>query len=236
MTAETARERTMAAGSEPAADTELLQLRYVTKRWSDVTVLDDVDLHLPRGRITWVCGDNGVGKTTLLRIATGLILPDSGTVTLVGLRPDHDRRAYHERIGFLAAGDRGLYARLSVRQNLEFSASISFLRGSRRRSAVTAAIDRFDLGSLASRRVDRLSMGQRQRVRLALTFLHDPEMVLLDEPRTSLDENGLRLLTDALDEVTRRDGAALWCSPTGDDTALRYDDAYVLRDGKLRPW
>lgn len=212
----------------------MLELREVTKRWRDLLVLDRIDFTLPAGCVVRLSGDNGAGKTTLLRISTGLVLPDAGSVTIAGLQADRDRRAYYRRLGVLSAGDRGLYARLTVRQNLEFAAGIAFLRGRQLRDAVANAIDRFDLDSMQRHRVDRLSMGQRQRVRLGMTFLDDPDVVLLDEPRTSLDEAGLRMLQAGLDEVTGRGGAALWCSPTGDDPPLRTDQVYVLRDGKLR--
>jgi ABC-type multidrug transport system ATPase subunit len=216
--------------------TNALDLTDVTKRWGELTVLDGVDLTVTAGSIVRVSGDNGVGKTTLLRIATSILVPDAGSVRVGGFSPDRDRRAYQQSLGFLAAGDRGLYARLTVRDNLEFAAGIAFLRGSRRRQAVAAAVDRFGLGPLERRRVDRLSMGQRQRVRLAITLLHEPDLVLLDEPRTSLDETGVELLTDALEHVTRCGGAALWCTPTAGDSSLPFDHAYELHDGKLRPW
>jgi ABC-2 type transport system ATP-binding protein len=215
---------------------DALALTGVTKRWGALTVLDDVDLRVPPGTIVRVAGDNGAGKTTLLRIATGMVAPETGSVTVAGLHPARDRRAYHESLGFLAAGDRGLYARLTVRDNLDFAAGICFLRGARRRRAVADAIDRFDLRALERRRVERLSMGQRQRVRLAIALLHEPRLVLLDEPRTSLDEAGLEILVDALEGFTAAGGAAVWVSPTGDDSGLPFDRAYVLEDGKLRPW
>lgn len=219
-----------------SASAPALELTGVTKHWGTARVLDNVDLSVSPGTVVRVAGDNGVGKTTLLRIATGMVVPEGGTVRVAGLHPDRDRRAYHGSLGFLAAGDRGLYARLTVRENLEFAAGIAFLRRARRRDVIDAAVERFGLAAFQRRRVDRLSMGQRQRVRLGLALLHEPRLALFDEPRTSLDEAGVELLTDTLDEVTSRGGAAVWCTPTGDDTSLPFDHAYELHDGKLRPW
>ncbi len=212
-----------------------LVLDGVSKCWGNLTVLDQVDLVLEPGQVAWVGGDNGAGKTTLLRIASGLILPDGGHVELCGLSSEHDRRHFYRQLGVLAAGDRGLYARLTVRQNLEFAAGLALLPRARRRQAIATSLERFDLGALAERRVDRMSMGQRQRSRLALTFLHEPTVVLLDEPRTSLDESGLGLLAAALEELTARRGAAVWCSPVGDEPSIKIDSSFVLRDGKLKP-
>src|SRR5436190_273505 len=89
------------------------------------------------------------------------------------------------------------------------------------------------LEDLRPQRVDRISLGQRQRVRLALTFLHDPQLVLLDEPRNSLDGSGVSLLTQALEEHRKAGGTAIWCAPTGEGVDMDFDAAYQLSGGKL---
>lgn len=229
-----ATEETAGAAQAATAPT-VLRLAGVTKRWRDAVVLDDVDLELHAGEFAWLGGENGTGKTTLLRIAAGLIRPQSGEVTLQGLTVERNRVAYYRRIGFLSAGDRGLYARLTARQNLDFAGGMALIPRQQRREAVNAAIERFALEPLARRRVDRMSMGQRQRVRLAMTFLHDPVVILLDEPRTSLDDTGLELLGRAIDDVKGRGGCALWCSPRGDPPRLDVDVRYALEAAKVVP-
>jgi ABC-2 type transport system ATP-binding protein len=214
---------------------EGLVIRGVSRNYGDRPVLDRVDLSVEPGTSVLVTGPNGAGKTTLLRIAAGVITADSGKVSLGGLDPEKSRRAYQRQIAFLSAGDRGLYARLKVRQNLEFWARIAFIPADRRETAVEAAIDRFRLRELADRRSDRLSMGQRQRVRLAMTFCHEPALVLLDEPGSSLDQEGLDQLTRAIEDVLEGGGAVLWCAPTGDHESLPADKAYMVREGALEP-
>ena len=199
----------------PAPDpATLLVLRGIHKRWGDLQVLEGVDLDLRPGDLVALTGPNGAGKTTLLRIATGLILPDAGEVRLRGLDPERERRAFQRLLGYLPAGNGGLYARLTVRQNLEFWAGLALLPRERRARAVDELMSRFKLDELASRRVDRMSMGQRQRVRLATTFVHDPEVVLLDEPATSLDDEGTAIVVEVLAELAARGGAAIWCAPS----------------------
>ena len=204
----------------------------VSKSWGKRPVLRSVGFQVSCGETAWVGGKNGVGKTTLLRIVAGLVLPEEGTVRLNRLDPRRDRRRYQQEIGFLSAGDRGLYARLSVRQNLELWARLAFLRGERSRSAVAAMIDRFSLEELAESRVDRLSLGQRQRVRLAMAFLHDPRLVMLDEPVNSLDEDGVALLRAALVRLNERGGSGIWCSPSPPQLP-QVSRLYELRDGRL---
>jgi ABC-type multidrug transport system ATPase subunit len=148
------------------------------------------------------------------------------------LDPRQERRQYHRRLGFLSAGSGGLYAHLSVLENLDFWAALAFVPRRRRRSAVLGSIERFELEPLADNRVDRLSMGERQRVRLAMTFVHSPEVVLLDEPFTSLDDAGKGLVNRALEELASRSGSALWCSPTPEPGGPRFDASYVMEDGR----
>jgi ABC-2 type transport system ATP-binding protein len=164
-----------------------------------------------------------------------VITPSAGSVSLGGLDPDRDRLRYQRRIGVLSAGDRGLYARLTVQQNLEFWTRIALIPPHRREPVIERVLDRFRLRELTSRRTDRLSMGQRQRVRLAMTFCHEPELVLLDEPGSSLDQEGLDQLRREIDEVTARGGSILWCAPTGDHESLPADRAYIVREGALEP-
>ena len=209
----------------------------ITKVWGRKPgnrVIDKLELTLEPGTLTWIGGSNGVGKTTMLRVLAGLIGPTEGHVHVFGLRSEHDRRAYQQRLSFLSATGTGLHARLSVRRQLDYTARIGFVPRERRPTAVEESIRRFSLTELADHRVDRLSMGQRQRVRLAMTFIKEPDLVLLDEPRNSLDSEGSAMLVAAVHEVVGRGGAVLWCSPLGESLGLRFDRKMILDQGKLK--
>jgi ABC-type multidrug transport system ATPase subunit len=214
-----------------------LELQGIVKRWRGATVpvLDGVGLRVAPGSSVRIDGVNGAGKTTLLRIAAAIITPEDGTVRLDGIDPELDRCAFARRVAFLAAGNTGLYARLKVRQQLAWWARMCFLPRDSRDDRVAAAIATFGLSELAGRRLDRLSMGQRQRVRLAMTFLPDPQIVLLDEPRTSLDEEGIETLVAELRAVTDRGGGVVWCAPAGEPPALDFDAWWMLAAGALAP-
>jgi ABC-2 type transport system ATP-binding protein len=212
-----------------------LAIRKVCKRWREdlPPVLEDLDLTLEPGSRTWVGGRNGAGKTTMLRIAAGLIEPERGRAEVWGVGAQKNRARYQQLVSFLPAGDRGLYARLTVRKQLEFWARIALVSRKRFDRTIERAIDTFDLRELADRRVDRMSMGQRQRLRIAMTFLAEPEIVLLDEPLTSLDDEGAQLLEGAIEELLARDGAVLWCSPSGEKMDAQFDARWMLEQGKL---
>jgi ABC-2 type transport system ATP-binding protein len=212
-----------------------LLVSNVVKRWRGAPqpVLAGVSLALAPGTCTWIGGRNGAGKTTLLRIVAGVIEPDSGQVQAFELDWRRQRSRYQRLVSYLPAGDRGLYARLTVRAQLEFCGRIALIESRRLRVAVAEAIERFELGELAERRVDRLSMGQRQRVRLAMTFLPAPRLVLLDEPVTSLDGEGAAMLAGAVEELRGEGGAVLWCSPQPEIDYLRFDASWRLEGGSL---
>ena len=223
----------LATPARPPVLADGLLLTGVRRSWSRREVLRGVELELVPGTANWLGGRNGAGKTTLLRIAAGAIAPDAGTVLLDGLSPRRARRAFQERIGLLSAGDRAMYGRLTVRHHLEMWARFAMVPRASRAPAIARALARFELEELADRRLDRMSMGQRQRARLAMVFLHDPAVVLLDEPHTSLDDDGRELVARALDELRARGGAALWCSPLGDRIDYAFDERWMLDDGLL---
>lgn len=223
--------------SDDLATAPGLILSGLTKRFpkEDWLVLDGIDLTLESGTTVSIRGSNGAGKTTLLRVLGGLIEPDSGTVTLNGLDSERDARDYRSRISLLSAGSTGLFARLSVRRHLRYWARLGFLSAEESEEAIERMLDMFDLRGLAHRRADRISMGQRQRVRVAMTFLHDPELVLLDEPQNSLDDEGVETLEMALQRVLARGGVAVWCSPAGMQEERDFDQRFTLEAGRLHP-
>jgi ABC-2 type transport system ATP-binding protein len=214
----------------------LLKIDDLYHRWKGPKppILDGVDLALGEGEVTWVGGRNGAGKTTLLRLAAGILLPQRGSVH-IGDLPSHARGTYQRKIGFLSAGDRGLQARMRVRQQLDYWARLAYVDPKRRPQTVELNLERFGLVEFADRRVDRMSMGQRQRIRLAMAFLHEPQVILLDEPRNSLDDEGYALLAAQSELAAARGATILWCSPRGEDRVIECDASYSLEDGRLVP-
>lgn len=214
----------------------LLKIDDLYHRWKGPKppILDGVDLSLGEGEVTWVGGRNGAGKTTLLRLAAGILLPQRGSVH-IGDLSSHARGTYQRKIGFLSAGDRGLQARMRVRQQLDYWARLAYVDPKRRPQMVALNLERFGLVEFADRRVDRMSMGQRQRIRLAMAFLHEPQVILLDEPRNSLDDEGYALLAAQSELAAARGATILWCSPRGEDRVIECDASYSLEEGKLVP-
>jgi ABC-2 type transport system ATP-binding protein len=219
----------------PGANERILELEGLHHRWKGPKppVLEDVSLTLRAGEVTWIGGRNGAGKTTLLRLAAGILLAQRGSVRLGALTPASNGAAYRRQIGFLSAGDRGLQARMRVSQQLDYWGRLAYVPRQRRAELVADSMRRFGLEELAALRVDRMSMGQRQRVRLAMAFLHEPRVLLLDEPRNSLDDEGYQLLNEQIEQAAQRAATVLWCSPRGEDRVIDCDVGYTLVDGRL---
>ena len=219
-------------------DEHVLIVDQVSKQWpgKSACTLDHLGLNVEPGEVIGIVGANGAGKTTFLRILAGIIDPEKGGVLLLrgGVSPARRRRDYQRRVGLLSAGDRGLYARMSVASHIDLWARLSLIAGKQqRRQAGRLALERFRLDELASSRVDRLSMGQRQRLRLALTFLHEPDVVLFDEPTNSLDGEGIALMRQAVDVLLARGGACIWVGPEGVPPSLASNRVLRLREGRL---
>jgi ABC-2 type transport system ATP-binding protein len=213
----------------------LLEIRDVQHRWrkAPTPVLDGVSLVVAHGETVWIGGRNGVGKTTLLRVAGGILIPQQGSVAIEGQTPRARRGAYQRRIGYLSAGDRGLYARLTVTQMLDYWARLAYVPRSHRPSLVAAAVSDFGLERYAQHRVDRLSQGWRQRVRLAMAFLHLPDVLLIDEPRNSLDDDGYAVLNEQVHRAAARGASVLWCSPREEAGSIRFQRAFRIEAGNL---
>jgi ABC-2 type transport system ATP-binding protein len=212
-----------------------LTLHGVTKRWPGAAepVLDCVDLHVECGAVVRIDGANGAGKTTLLRVAAGLIRPEAGRVRLGKLDVEGHRTAFQRDVGFVSAASVGLYARLTVSDHLRLWSRLALMDRRQAAAAGDRVLDGLGLRALVHRRVDRLSSGERQRVRLAAAFLHDPAVVLLDEPRTSLDEDGAALLASEVRRVCAAGGAAVCSAPSGEPDPVPSDLYLTIRDGRL---
>jgi ABC-2 type transport system ATP-binding protein len=185
---------------------DVVELRALTKRFRSVMAVDALDLTVPAAARVGLLGPNGAGKTTTLLMLLGVILPDAGTVHVVGRQLPRHRSKAMEQVGFVA-GYLPLPENLTVRESLEIFAGLYGIR--RPGAVVTTAIERFGVGPLAGRRGQELSSGQRTLVGIVKAVLHRPRLLVLDEPTASLDPDVAQRVRTALLDVHREDGTAL---------------------------
>ena len=188
--------------------TVTIQTWGLSKRYGNVLAVDAVDLRVDRGEIYGFLGLNGAGKTTTIRALLGMIRPSAGGVSLFGEPIGPRGRGPWRRVGHLVEAP-AAYPELTVRENLEIARR---LHGVADASVTMRAIDRFGLGAYVDRRAGTLSMGNLQRLGLARALLHEPELVILDEPANGLDPAGVVEVRQLLSAIAREQGVTVFMS------------------------
>lgn len=177
-------------------DSHTLTIDHICKRYGDVVALDDLGFEVHPGEIFGFVGSNGAGKTTTMRIALGVLSADSGEVRLGGRPVDLDVR---RTIGYMPE-ERGLYPKMKVGAQLAYLAELHGLSRTEAASAVTRWTDRLGIADRVGDTVDSLSLGNQQRVQLAAALVHDPAVLVLDEPFSGLDPVAVDVMSDVLAE------------------------------------
>ena len=204
----------------------VLSLDTISKSFAGKPAVKDVSFQVGKGEIVGFLGPNGAGKTTTLRMALGLITPDSGTIRLFGQDPG---ATSFGRIGFLPE-ERGLYRKTKAREAI---AHIAQLNGMKRRAAITRAdemLDKYGLGEAKHKKIKDLSKGMAQKVQLIAAIAHDPEFLILDEPFSGLDPVNQKLLEDMVREIAQR-GRTIIFSTHVMEHAERLCDTIILMSG-----
>lgn len=165
----------------------------VSKRFGDVVALDDASFAVEPGRIFGLLGSNGAGKTTSMRIVLDILRPDSGRVTWQGT----ENTALPRRTWGYLPEERGLYPRMKVGEQLRFFASLYGVPESQARATIDEWLERFRIPEYMDRRVEELSKGNQQKIQFMAAILHDPDVLIMDEPFTGLDPINVRLLKEA---------------------------------------
>ena len=225
-----------AEGTTPPADDAPrpgvgIEARALTRRFGNHTALDRLDLTIPPNQTFALMGANGAGKTTFIRLVTGYLLPSEGSIRVGGLSPTTDPGAVKRKLGFVMETSR-LYPELRVRGFLRFMAGTRSLSGAALESAVDHGIERFRLGDVAKRLIGNLSKGLQQRVSLAQAFLHDPPLVIVDEPTGGLDPVQREYVQQALHEL-QGNRTVLLCTHNFEEARRLTSNVAVLAAGRL---
>jgi ABC-2 type transport system ATP-binding protein len=172
----------------------VLELQGLTRRYGEVVALDDLSFSVREGQMFGFVGPNGAGKTTTMRIVLGVLEPDRGEVRWRGRPVDLETR---RRFGYMPE-ERGLYPKMRVRDQLEYFARLHGLPAAEAGKAAAYWIERLGVAERADDRVEALSLGNQQRVQLAAALVHNPEVLVLDEPFSGLDPVGVDVLAEVL--------------------------------------
>jgi ABC-2 type transport system ATP-binding protein len=207
----------------------LLELRDLARRYGDVVALDGISFTVEAGQMFGFVGPNGAGKTTAMRIVLGVLAPDRGEVLFRGRPVDFETRA---RFGYMPE-ERGLYPKMRVRDQLVY---FGRLHGNRAASALAAAdrwIERLGLTERAGDRVEQLSLGNQQRVQLAAAMVHDPDLLVLDEPFSGLDPVGVDVLSGVLADYASGGVPVVFSSHQLELVERLCEAVAIIKDGRL---
>jgi ABC-2 type transport system ATP-binding protein len=210
--------------------TNSLHVDAVSRRFGDRQVLKDVSFTVGAGRMTGFVGANGAGKTTTMRIMLGVLAPDSGQVTWGGAPLTRQDR---QRFGYLPE-ERGLYPKMTVAEQLVYLGQLHGMRRADARRATTALLDRLGVAERAGEQVEKLSLGNQQRVQVAAALVHDPEVLVLDEPFSGLDPVAVDVVVGVLRERAAKGVPVLFSSHQLDVVERLCDDLVIIADGVIR--
>ena len=205
--------------------------RGLTRRFGKVTAVDALDLTVGRAQVYGFLGPNGSGKTTAIRMLCGLLLPSAGTIDVLGYKIPEQAEALKRRIGYMTQKF-SLYDDLTVRENLEFVAAVHELDRAQSRARVVELLGIYWLGEQRDQLAGTLSGGQKQRLALAAAVLHEPELLLLDEPTSAVDPQSRRDFWDSLFALTDA-GTTILVSTHYMDEAERCHRLAILDRGRL---
>lgn len=198
----------------------------------DVQAVRDVTFAVPNGAITGLLGPNGAGKTTLLRMIATLVIPDAGHARVDDLDVVADRYAVRRRIGVLSDA-RGLYPRLTARENVGYYGALHGMSGAALEQRIAALFATLGLSAIADRRTAGFSQGEKMKVAIARALVHDPDTILLDEPTNGLDIMSVRTLRDELRALRAAGKCLLFSSHVMQEVAALCDRIVVLSKGRV---
>jgi ABC-2 type transport system ATP-binding protein len=203
-----------------------IRFASVSKRFGPVRALEALDFAAPAGAVTVLLGPNGAGKTTTVRLTTGALVADGGDIEVLGLHPRLDGDEVRRRVGIVPPKP-AFYDRLTGWENLQFAARIF---GASHRAAREAA-DRFAIGHALDQEVGGYSTGMRSRLALARAAIHDPEILLLDEPTAGLDPESARSVLDLIRELAGKGRTIVLCTHLLHEAEGIADQVVLMNNG-----
>lgn len=205
-----------------------LSLSHIQKKYGDYCASDDVSFEIPKGKIFGMLGPNGAGKTTLIRMITRITFPDSGSILFNG-NPLKESDTNH--IGYMPE-ERGLYKTMKVYEHLIYLARLKNLSSAEAKKQVNYWIDKFQIADWRDKKIEELSKGMAQKVQFIATVLHDPDLLILDEPFSGLDPINAKLIEDEIYELKKAGKTIIFSTHRMEQVEEICDEIVLINRGK----
>ena len=216
----------------PAIEVKNLSKEYLDKARGVVRAVDDISLSCEYGEIVGLLGPNGAGKTTTLRTLATVLAPTGGSASVAGFNVLGESLQVRKNLGFLTGGT-GLYARLTPREILRFFGKLHEMPDDQIRTRTDHLMDAFDMKSFQNSHCDKLSTGQKQRVNLARTLLHDPPVIILDEPTAGLDIISSKTILNFIRNAKQEGKCILFSTHYMTEAEILCDRVAIIHNGKI---
>jgi ABC-2 type transport system ATP-binding protein len=210
----------------------MIEAHSLVKRFNDFTAVDGISLRVEPGEVVALLGPNGAGKTTTVRMLAALLAPTEGSAVVAGFDVTRDPIEVRRRVGVLTEAP-GLYLRSTAREYLDFFGSTYGMPVAPRRERASVLLSRFGMGEDADRRLNEFSKGMQQKLALIRSMLHDPPVLLLDEPTSAMDPHSARVVRDALLELRKDSRAIILCTHNLTEAEEIADRIAIIRRGQI---
>lgn len=210
----------------------MITAQNLCKKFEDFVAVENVSFEIGQGEVLALLGPNGAGKTTTIRMITSLLKPTSGKVTVLGIDVAEEPDKVRLSLGVLSE-NHGLYNRMAAAEYLDFFGQIYDLTPIKRKERISFLLEKFGLESAANRKVGEFSKGMRQKLALARSLIHDPPVLLLDEPTSAMDPESARLVRDLIKDLKSSKRTILICTHNLSEAEELADQIAIIRNGKI---
>ena len=211
----------------------MIEIDNISKKFKDKEVLKNVNFKVNDGEIVGLLGENGAGKSTLLRIISTMLIPTSGNAIINGIDLINHPENVRKQIGILFGSEVGLYDRLTARENLEYFAKLNGMKDDKINERINYLINRFKFKNYADKQVYNFSKGMKQKVSIARSIVHDPAVMLFDEPDSGLDFKASKIIFDFMEDCKKEGKSIIFSSHSMENIKNYSDRIVVLHRGEI---
>ncbi len=208
---------------------DALKIEKISKRFGDFYAVKNLSLKIPEGTIYSLLGPNGAGKTTTIRMVMNIIIPDEGSIQVLNEKMDDKMK---NRVGYLPE-DRGLYPKMRVGELLLFFAELKDIRGQEARNRIDSWLERFDLANWKFKKVEELSRGMQQKIQFIATMIHQPDLIILDEPFSGLDPVNTKLFKDIMLEMKNQGRTIIFSTHRMEQVEMISDNICLINKAEM---
>ncbi|MBI6875304.1 ATP-binding cassette domain-containing protein [Clostridium aciditolerans] len=211
----------------------MIKVQSLTKTFKDVSAVNSISFEVNKGEIVGLLGENGAGKTTTLRILATMLKPTSGTALINNYDVNKDPEMVRGEIGILFGGEVGLYDRLTGRENIRYFAELNGMSKEETEKSIEYLAENLEMKEYLDRRVGKFSRGMKQKISIARSIVHNPSVVLFDEPTYGLDVTAARIVQDFIKKCKSDNKAVIFSSHSMSEVEKLCDRIIIIHKGRI---